>query len=224
MSRGLGDVYKRQIFNKVYGGTELTHEEILKFKSAMLVVFGEMDWETGWTQQFHYGAIRNNNTKMFKLLGPDTGFDSIGEFTTAKSMAKYLDRLNSEGKLTKTILYNLNPCANEVIATMLGNFQSTEAASKIQYGPAWWFLDTMDGMTAQLKSLGNLGVLGKFVGMETDSRSFTSYGRHAYFRRILCALIGRWVEQGWYANDDAVLKEIVQGISYNNAIAYFDFA
>lgn len=117
------DAEIRTIFNKVYGGTELTHEEILKFKSAMLVVFGEMDWETGWTQQFHYGAIRNNNTKMFKLLGPDTGFDSIGEFTTAKSMAKYLDRLNSEGKLTKTILYNLNPCANEVIATMLGNFQ-----------------------------------------------------------------------------------------------------
>lgn len=132
--------------------------------------------------------------------------------------------MDSTDSLSKTILFNLNDKDNTVLATMLGNFQSTEAASKIQYGPAWWFLDTMDGMTAQLKSLGNLGVLGKFVGMETDSRSFTSYGRHAYFRRILCALIGRWVEQGWYANDDAVLKEIVQGISYNNAIAYFDFA
>ena len=112
----------------------------------MLVVFGEMDWETGWTQQFHYGAIRNNNTKMFKLLGPDTGFDSIGEFTTAKSMAKYLDRLNSEGKLTKTILYNLNPCANEVIATMLGNFQDGSIPGKIQFGSGWWFLDQKDGM------------------------------------------------------------------------------
>ena len=125
----------KAIFNKVYGGTGLTKEEILKFKSAMLVVFGEMDWEKGWTQQFHYGAIRNNNSKMFKLLGPDTGFDSIGEFTTAKAMAKFLDRLNSNGKLTKTILYNLNPCANEVIATMAGNFQDGTVAGKINSVP-----------------------------------------------------------------------------------------
>ena len=126
------DAEIKAIFNKVYGGTALTKEEILKFKSAMLVAFGEMDWEKGWTQQFHYGAIRNNNSKMFKLLGPDTGFDSIGEFTTAKAMAKFLDRLNSEGKLAKTILYNLNPCANEVIATMLGNFQDGTVAGKIR--------------------------------------------------------------------------------------------
>ena len=145
-------------------------------------------------------------------------------FLKKEEQTDLLDAMDSTDSLPKTILFNLNDKDNTVLATMLGNFQSTEAASKIQYGPAWWFLDTMDGMTAQLKSLGNLGVLGKFVGMETDSRSFTSYGRHAYFRRILCALIGRWVEQGWYANDDAVLKEIVQGISYNNAIAYFDFA
>jgi glucuronate isomerase len=141
----------------------------------MLVVFGEMDWETGWTQQFHYGAIRNNNTKMFKLLGPDTGFDSIGEFTTAKSMAKYLDRLNSEGKLTKTILYNLNPCANEVIATMLGNFQDGSIPGKIQFGSGWWFLDQKDGMEKQMNALSLLGLLSRFVGMLTDSRSFLSY-------------------------------------------------
>ena len=131
--------------------------------------------------------------------------------------------LDSEGKLPKTILFNLNDKDNTVLATMLGNFQSSEAESKIQYGPAWWFLDTMDGMTAQMKSLGNLGVLGKFVGMETDSRSFTSYGRHEYFRRIMCRLLGRWIEDGWYAFDEDIVKEIVQGICYNNAIKYFNF-
>ena len=162
--------------------------------------------------------------KALHIQAPDTGFDSVDDGRVARPLSRLLDAMDSTDSLPKTILFNLNDKDNTVLATMLGNFQSTEAASKIQYGPAWWFLDTMDGMTAQLKSLGNLGVLGKFVGMETDSRSFTSYGRHAYFRRILCALIGRWVEQGWYANDDAVLKEIVQGISYNNAIAYFDFA
>ena len=139
-----------EIFNKVYGGKELTHDEIHKFKSAMMIIFGEMDYESGWTQQFHYGAIRNNNTKMFKLLGPDTGFDSIGEFTTAKSMAKYLDKLNTRGKLAKTILYNLNPSANEVIATMLGNFQDGSVAGKIQFGSGWWFLDQKDGMEKQM--------------------------------------------------------------------------
>ena len=160
------------IFNKVYGGQELTHDEILKFKSAMMIVVGEMDWEKGWTQQFHYGAIRNNNSKMFKLLGPDTGFDSIGEFNTAKKMSKYLDRLNTNGKLTKTILYNLNPCANEVIATMLGNFQDGTIAGKIQFGSGWWFLDQKDGMEKQMNALSVLGLLSRFVGMLTDSRSF----------------------------------------------------
>ena len=190
------DAEIKAIFNKVYGGTALSHEEILKFKSAMLIVFGEMDWETGWTQQFHYGAIRNNNSKMFKLLGPDTGFDSIGEFTTAKAMAKYLDRLNSNGKLTKTILYNLNPCANEVIATMLGNFQDGTIPGKIQFGSGWWFLDQKDGMEKQMNALSLLGLLSRFVGMLTDSRSFLSYPRHEYFRRILCNILGREVEDG----------------------------
>ena len=196
------DAEIKAIFNKVYGGTELTKEEILKFKSAMLVIFGEMDWEKGWTQQFHYGAIRNNNTKMFKLLGADTGFDSIGEFTTAKAMAKFLDRLNTNGKLTKTILYNLNPCANEVIATMLGNFQDGSIPGKIQFGSGWWFL----------------------VGMLTDSRSFLSYPRHEYFRRTLCNLVGRDVENGEIpASEMERVNQMIEDISYNNAKNFFKF-
>mgnify|MGYP002666806749 CR=1 FL=1 len=212
------------IFNKVYGGTELTKEEILKFKSAMLIVFGEMDWEKGWTQQFHYGAIRNNNTKMFKLLGPDTGFDSIGEFTTAKAMAKFLDRLNTEGKLTKTILYNLNPCANEVIATMLGNFQDGTIPGKIQFGSGWWFLDQKDGMEKQMNALSLLGLLSRFVGMLTDSRSFLSYPRHEYFRRTLCNLLGNDVENGEIpACEIERVNQMVEDICYNNAKKFFQF-
>ena len=218
------DVEIKTIFNKVYGGIELTKEEILKFKSAMLVIFGEMDWEKGWTQQFHYGAIRNNNTKMFKLLGPDTGFDSIGEFTTAKAMAKFLDRLNSNGKLTKTILYNLNPCANEVIATMLGNFQDGSIPGKIQFGSGWWFLDQKDGMEKQMNALSVLGLLSRFVGMLTDSRSFLSYPRHEYFRRTLCNLVGRDVENGEIpASEIERVNQMIEDISYNNAKNFFKF-
>ena len=214
----------KAIFNKVYGGTGLTKEEILKFKSAMLVVFGEMDWEKGWTQQFHYGAIRNNNSKMFKLLGPDTGFDSIGEFTTAKAMAKFLDRLNSNGKLTKTILYNLNPCANEVIATMLGNFQDGTVAGKIQFGSGWWFLDQKDGMEKQMNALSVLGLLSRFVGMLTDSRSFLSYPRHEYFRRTLCNLVGRDVENGEIPISEMErVNQMIEDISYYNAKNFFQF-
>ena len=203
---------------------ELTKEEILKFKSAMLVIFGEMDWEKGWTQQFHYGAIRNNNTKMFKLLGPDTGFDSIGEFTTAKAMSKFLDRLNVNGKLTKTILYNLNPCANEVIATMLGNFQDGSIAGKIQFGSGWWFLDQKDGMEKQMNALSVLGLLSRFVGMLTDSRSFLSYPRHEYFRRTLCNLVGRDVENGEIpVSEMDRVNQMIEDISYNNAKNFFKF-
>ena len=214
----------KAIFNKVYGGTGLTKEEILKFKSAMLVVFGEMDWEKGWTQQFHYGAIRNNNSKMFKLLGPDTGFDSIGEFTTAKAMAKFLDRLNSNGKLTKTILYNLNPCANEVIATMLGNFQDGTVAGKIQFGSGWWFLDQKDGMEKQMNALSVLSLLSRFVGMLTDSRSFLSYPRHEYFRRTLCNLVGRDVENAEIPISEMErVNQMIEDISYYNAKNFFQF-
>ncbi len=214
------------IFNKVYGGTELSKEEILKFKSAMMIIFAEMDYDKGWTQQFHYGAIRNNNTKMFKLLGPDTGFDSIGEFNTAKACAKFLDKLNTEGKLTKTILYNLNPCANEVLATMLGNFQDGTVAGKIQLGSGWWFLDQKDGMQKQMNALSVLGLLSRFVGMLTDSRSFLSYPRHEYFRRTLCNLLGTDIENGEvpYSGYEAErVNQMVEDISYYNAKNYFNF-
>ncbi len=218
------DAEVRRIFDKVYGGKELNQEEILKFKSAMMVEFGEMDWETGWTQQFHYGAIRNNNTLMFKKLGPDTGFDSIGEFTTAKAMSRYLDRLNTSGKLTKTILYNLNPCANEVIATMLGNFQDGSIPGKIQFGSGWWFLDQKDGMEKQMNALSLLGLLSRFVGMLTDSRSFLSYPRHEYFRRTLCNLLGRDIENGEIpASELDFVGEMVENICYNNAKNFFKF-
>ena len=218
------DAEIKAIFNKVYGGAELTKEEILKFKSAMLVIFGEMDWEKGWTQQFHYGAIRNNNSKMFKLLGADTGFDSIGEFTTAKAMSKFLDRLNSKGKLTKTILYNLNPCANEVIATMLGNFQDGTIPGKIQFGSGWWFLDQKDGMEKQMNALSVLGLLSRFVGMLTDSRSFLSYPRHEYFRRTLCNLVGRDIENGEIpASEMDRVNQMIEDISYYNAKNFFKF-
>lgn len=214
------------IFDKVYGGKELSHEEIDKFKSAMLIVFGEMDHASGWTQQFHYGAIRNNNSKMFKLLGPDTGFDSIGEFNTAKSCAKYLDKLNSRGKLAKTILYNLNPCANEVIATMLGNFQDGTIPGKIQFGSGWWFLDQKDGMQKQMNALSLLGLLSRFVGMLTDSRSFLSYPRHEYFRRTLCNLVGNDIENGeipYTGYEQNRVNQMIEDICYNNAKNYFKF-
>ena len=214
----------KAIFNKIYGGSELTKEEVLKFKSAMLIILGEMDWEKGWTQQFHYGAIRNNNSRMFKLLGPDTGFDSIGEFMTAKSMSKFLDRLNSKGRLAKTILYNLNPCANEMIATMIGNFQDGSIPGKIQFGSGWWFLDQKDGMEKQLNALSLLGLLSRFVGMLTDSRSFLSYPRHEYFRRTLCNLLGRDVESGEIpASEMDRVCQMVKDISYFNAKNFFQF-
>jgi glucuronate isomerase len=214
----------KAIFNKVYGGRELTGQEILQFKSAMLVVFAEMDWEKGWTQQFHYGAIRNNNARLFKQLGPDTGFDSIGAFSTAKAMAKCLDRLDRQNKLAKTIIYNLNPADNEVVATMIGNFQDGSVAGKIQFGSGWWFLDQKDGMEKQMNALSMLGLLSRFVGMLTDSRSFLSYPRHEYFRRTLCNLIGNDVENGLLPVEEIdFLGKMVENISYHNAKNFFKF-
>ena len=211
------------IFTKVYGGTTLTQEEILKFKSAMMVEFAIMDHSKGWTQQFHYGAIRNNNTRLFKQLGPDTGFDSIGDFTVAKAMSKFLDRLDTSDQLAKTILYNLNPRDNDLIATMIGNFQDGSVAGKIQFGSGWWFLDQKHGMEAQMNSLSNLGLLSRFVGMLTDSRSFLSYPRHEYFRRILCNLIGNDVENGLLPNNKELLSTMVENICYYNAKNFFNF-
>jgi glucuronate isomerase len=183
----------------------------------------EMDYESDWTQQYHYGAIRDNNTRMYNQLGADTGFDSIGEFNTARAMSHFLNHLNSENKLTRTIIYTLNPCANEVIATMLGNFQDGSCPGKIQFGSGWWFNDQLDGMTKQLNSLSVLGLLSRFVGMLTDSRSFLSYPRHEYFRRLLCNLLGNDVENGLLPNDHEILARMVEDISYNNARNYFKF-
>ncbi len=214
----------QEIFNKVYGGRELRREEILKFKSAILFEGAIMDWEKSWTQQFHYGAIRNNNTRLLRKLGPDTGFDSIGDFNTAKAMAKFFDRLDSDNRLTKTIIYNLNPRDNDLIATMIGNFQDGSIAGKMQFGSGWWFLDQKTGMEAQINSLSNLGLLSRFVGMLTDSRSFLSYPRHEYFRRILCNLIGNDVEEALLpASELPFLAQMVENISYYNAKQFFNF-
>ena len=212
------------IFDKVYGGNELTGAEIRKFKSAMLHEGALMDWEKGWTQQFHYGAIRINNTLLFNKLGPDTGFDSIGDFTVAKAMSRFFDKLDTDNKLAKTIIYNLNPRDNDMIATMIGNFQDGYVAGKKQFGSGWWILDQKTGMEAQMNSLSNLGLLSRFVGMLTDSRSFLSYPRHEYFRRILCNLIGDDLEKGLLpASEMAFLGEMVENISYQNANKFFNF-
>ena len=215
------------IFSKIYSrGEELSVGEIRKFKSAMMVEFGIMDHDSGWTQQFHYGAIRNNNTLMFKQLGPDTGFDSIGDFTVAKQMSKFLDTLAKQDKLTKTIIYNLNPRDNELVATMLGNFQDGRyGAGKIQFGSGWWFLDQKDGMEKQMNALSVLGLLSRFVGMLTDSRSFLSYPRHEYFRRTLCNLLGNDIEKGLLPASelDFIGREIVAKVCYGNAKEYFKF-
>ena len=212
-----------KVFESAMAGDVPSQAEGDKYRTAVFFALAKKYHELNWAMEVHIGAIRNNSTRMFKQLGADTGFDSVGDCEIAVKLSRFLDMLDVENNLPKTILFNLNDKDNTVLATMLGNFQSSDAESKIQFGPAWWFLDTMDGMTNQMKSLANLGVLGKFVGMETDSRSFTSYGRHEYFRRIMCRLLGRWVEDGWYANDDEVLEEIVKGISYNNAVKYFGF-
>jgi glucuronate isomerase len=182
-----------------------------------------MDHSRGWTQQFHLGALRNNSTRLFKQLGPDTGLDSIGDFEVARPLSKFLDKLDMENKLAKTILYNLNPRDNELIATMIGNFQDGSVPGKMQFGSGWWFLDQKDGMEKQMNVLSNLGLLSRFVGMLTDSRSFLSYPRHEYFRRTLCNLIGNDVENGEIPNDMELLGQMVENICFNNAKAYFNF-
>jgi glucuronate isomerase len=210
-------------FNKIRSGKELTAEENLKFKSAMLEIFAVWDHEKGWVQQYHLGALRNNNSRRLRELGADTGWDSIGDFPQARSISKFMNRLDSKDQLAKTILYNLNPADNELMATMIGNFNDGSTPGKIQYGSGWWFLDQKDGMIRQLNALSNMGLLSRFVGMLTDSRSFLSYPRHEYFRRILCNLFGEEIENGELPNDLPWTGKIIQDICYNNASNYFNW-
>jgi len=215
------DAEIKNIFEKIRMGKELQRNEQLKFKSAMMFELVSMDAQAGWVMQLHLGALRNTNTLMMQTLGADAGCDSIGDMEIARPLAKFLDRLNTAGKLPQTIIYNLNPRDNELIAAMLGNFQDGSCPGKLQFGPAWWFLDQKDGMEKQIEALSNMGLLGRFIGMTTDSRSFLSFPRHEYFRRILCNILGSDVEQGLLPNDMNLLGKMVEDISFNNAKNYF---
>ncbi|MBE9519181.1 MAG: glucuronate isomerase, partial [Bacteroidetes bacterium] len=208
-------------FIKIRKGRNLNPQEVDRFKSAMLIELAVMDHEAGWAQQFHVGAIRNNNTRLFHDLGPDTGFDSIGDFKMARSMSKFLDRLDQQKQLAKTIVYNLNPVDNALIVTMINNFNDGETAGKMQFGSAWWYMDQKFGMTEQINTLSSLGLLSRFVGMLTDSRSFLSYPRHEYFRRILCNLIGKDVENGEIPNEASMVENLIKNVCYYNAKEYF---
>lgn len=209
------------IFTKALAGEKFTTDELDKYRTAILQFLGREYAKKGWVMEFHLGAMRNNNTKMFERLGADTGFDSVADCQIAEKLSRFMNSLEKDGLLPKTVLFTLNPKDNTVLGTMLGNFQSSEAASKIQFGSAWWFNDHYDGMRKQLADLAALGVLGKFVGMITDSRSFLSYPRHEYFRRILCEMLGNLVEEGKYPCDIAFLSQVVADISFNNAKKYF---
>ncbi len=211
------------VFDKALRGEAITDDERDVYMTALLRFFAKEYARRGWCMQIHVGAIRNNNTRMYKALGPDTGYDSIAETWVAEPLAKLLDSLEAEDMLPKTILYSLNGKDNYPLATLMGCFQGEGIRSKVQLGSGWWFLDQKDGMEAQLRALGNLGVLGAFVGMLTDSRSFVSYTRHEYFRRILCNLIGGWVESGLYPANEKMLEKIIRGICYDNAKEYFNF-
>ncbi len=211
------------IFAKVRGGADLSAADIEKFHSAMLVEFAQMDHAKGWVQQFHIGALRNNNPRLYRNLGPDTGFDSIADHNYAPALARFLGRLDDQDRLAKTILYNLNPRDNEMIATMIGNFQDGSSPGKIQFGSGWWFLDQLDGMTRQIEALSQMGLLSRFVGMLTDSRSLLSFSRHEYFRRLLCRILGQDMAQGLVPDDEALVGKLIRDVSFNNARDYFPF-
>jgi glucuronate isomerase len=210
-----------RVFLKIRKGRALNPQEVKRFKSAMLIELAVMDHDAGWAQQFHVGAIRNNNTRQLHELGPDTGFDSIGDFKMARSMSKFLDRLDQQNQLAKTIVYNLNPADNALIATMMANFNDGSTAGKMQFGSGWWFMDQKYGMREQINTLSSLGLLSRFVGMLTDSRSFLSYPRHEYFRRILCNLIGSDVENGELPNDASLTEKLIKNVCYYNPKDYF---
>lgn len=211
----------KNIFRKLTVGETISQPENMKFKSAMLIQFALWDHEKNWVQQYHLGALRNNNSRILKTLGADTGWDSIGDFSQAKQISKFLDKLDNSNQLAKTILYNLNPADNELMATMAGNFNDGSVAGKMQYGSSWWFLDQKEGITQQINTLSNMGLLSKFIGMLTDSRSFISFPRHEYFRRILCNILGQEIEQGELPHDIVWTGKVVEDICYNNAKEYF---
>ncbi|WP_179009007.1 glucuronate isomerase [Winogradskyella forsetii] len=212
------------IFKKKLEGHKLSKEEVLKFETAILLFLSETYHEFGWVQQFHLGALRNNNHRMHEILGPDTGWDSIGDYSQAEKLSAFLNALDSKDQLTKTIIYNLNPADNEVMATMIGNFNDGSVKGKVQFGSGWWFLDQKDGMTKQLNALSNMGLISCFIGMLTDSRSFLSFPRHEYFRRLLCNLLGDEIKRGELPKEEMEwIGKMVADISYNNAKCYFDF-
>jgi glucuronate isomerase len=217
------DTEAQAAFDRVRSGRTLEAVQSAKLRSALLYRLALLDHARGWVQQFHLGALRNVNTRMRKSLGPDTGFDSIGDFEQARPLARFLDRLDETDQLAKTILYNLNPRDNELFASILGSFQDGTVPGKMQYGAAWWFLDQIDGMTAQMRALSNLGLLARFVGMITDSRSFLSYSRHEYFRRLLCNLVGDDVRRGLLPDDRELLGSLVSNVCFFNARDYFGF-
>jgi glucuronate isomerase len=209
-----------RIFKKALQGESVSQEEAHTYMSAILFDLGCLYHSLGWIQQFHIGAMRNNNLRALRNLGPDTGWDSIGDWSQASALSKFLARLDEEDRLTKTIIYNLNPADNAVMASMIGNFNDGSVAGKIQYGSGWWFLDQKDGMEQQMNTLSNMGLLSKFVGMLTDSRSFLSFPRHEYFRRILCNMIGKEIENGELPTDIPWAGKIIQDICYHNVREY----
>lgn len=212
-----------KVFKKRLANSTLSFDEIELFKSALLHQLGTIYHALDWTQQFHLGAMRNNNRRAMRTLGPDTGWDSIGDYPQALSLSRFLGKLDEYNQLAKTIIYNLNPADNEIIATMTGNFNDGSVAGKIQFGSGWWFLDQKIGMENQMNALSNMGLISRFVGMLTDSRSFLSFPRHEYFRRILCNLFGNDIENGELPNDIAWTGQIIQNICYNNAKEFFKF-
>lgn len=212
-----------RIFTKVFKGEELERSDVIRFKSVMLQYIAEWNHEKGWVQQYHLGAIRDNNTRMTKKTGSNSGWDSIGDSPQARALSSFLDKLDQSNRLAKTILYNVNPSDNEVMASMIGNFNDGSSAGKIQWGSAWWFMDQKDGMIKQINTLSNMGLLSRFVGMLTDSRSFLSYPRHEYFRRILCNLFGEEIEHGELPNDLEWAGKIISDICYYNARNYFNW-
>jgi glucuronate isomerase len=228
---GLGDFFFRdsvsaqvsEIFKRLKGGRTISYDDSEKFRTAIFIELCRMNHKRGWTQQFHAGPIRNNNARLFRIIGPDTGFDSIGKPLDAAKLSEFLSALDNTDQLAKTILYNINPADNEMMITMAGNFNDGSVPMKVQYGAAWWFLDQKNGMEKHLRDLSSLSLLSRFVGMVTDSRSFLSYPRHEYFRRILCNYIGTEVEKGLIPDDDELLAPIIEGVSYNNASKYFGF-